>query len=223
MNFMSHGRDVVHDPWRLTGTQLPDLLRARGRRFQVPHDAHPNRGEPNTPRARLAAGIQLHFHEDEWFHQSADFVEICSTLTRLFRSHTPPGTRFRASFFAHICSEMLLDAWLMQEEPAFADRYYASLGAVDGVLLSEIVAEWGHVPKTEILSSWDRFVSSEFLRGYSTDEGCAARANGLFQRIGLPELPAEVRATFPMARRAVYRSAPKLLRRANEAREPRHG
>ena len=213
MNFLSHGRDVLHDPWLLTGTQLPDLLRAPGRRFQVPSDMPAETEDETLAPARLAAGVRLHFHDDDWFHQSSDFIGVCSTLTKLFRSQTPVHTRFRASFFAHVFSEMLLDAWLMEAQPGFADQYYASLRQVDAVMLSEIVSRWVSVSQTEVRSSWERFVSSEFLRAYTTDEGCAERANGLFRRIGLPEIPAEIIATFPEARRSVYRCAPRLLRR----------
>lgn len=214
MNFMSHGKDVLHDPWCLTGTQLPDLLRALERRLRLPHDAvRADLAREDGPRARLAAGVLRHVADDEWFHQSQPFIEICTSLTQLFRIHTPPTTRFRASFLAHILTEMMLDAWLMADEPDFADQYYAALATIDAASLGKFVAHWVPISPPDVTRTWERFVSTQFLRSYTTDDGVAERANGLFRRLGLPEIPAQVITTFPEARVRVYAIAPSLFYR----------
>lgn len=221
MNFLSHGRNALHDPWLLAGTQLPDWLSASDRRSRlvrervlaaVAHDDGPTR--------MLAAGVRAHLDDDVWFHGSAAFFEVNGELTRRIRARFSEDRRLRASFLGHVLLEVLLDAHLMERHSGMIDRYYEVLAQVDGERVRALASAWTTEPPRRLGELIERFRRSEFLRGYASDEGVVLRLDGLLSRVRQPMLPPGFVELLPSARRLVYERADDLLTPPGAASTP---
>ncbi|MEM8884814.1 MAG: hypothetical protein AAGD14_12145 [Planctomycetota bacterium] len=206
MNYLAHGHRHLDDPWFVAGTALPDWLAASDRRSRL----RPERIRDDGP---LARGVQQHVEDDAWFHATEAFQRSEVELTALVKSVHADEPRQRSWFFGHILVELLLDAWLMEQDSTLLDRYF---DALDEVAADRVVSQaepWLTQPPSRLHAFIDLFRTHRFLDGYRTDEGLLARLNGVAGRVGLPTL---VPATLPLlseARRLVYDRAPELLTR----------
>ncbi|MEN8149876.1 MAG: hypothetical protein ABFS86_08640, partial [Planctomycetota bacterium] len=138
MNYVAHARDVLDRPWVLAGTVLPDWVRivdagARLRPWMVDGAA----AAPGSPRALLHEGLARHFVDDAWFHDTAAFRETTAAIAALIRARHAdrPDRRMRASFYAHVLLEMLLDAWLIESRPGVAEAFADAVLSLDRATL----------------------------------------------------------------------------------------
>jgi hypothetical protein len=205
LNYLAHGYRFLDRPRFVAGTALPDWLGAADRRSRL-------RGAAVEGVAgELAAGVRQHLADDTWFHATAAFQRSEGELTELVRGANRDEPRQRAWFFGHVLVEMLLDAWLMEEDPRRLDDYYEALAQVG---IDSLVAEatpWLTRPPERLHRFVGIFLSSRFLEGYRTDEGVLERMNGVARRVGLPSLSADTLSVLPEARRIVYGRATDLL------------
>jgi hypothetical protein len=195
VNYFAHGRALLARPLALAGAARPDWLaacdrRARLRRARVPADG----GE-------IAAGVLRHLDDDAWFHTAPAFLASSAEITARLRAAAPDEPTFRAGFWGHVLTEILLDAALMQEEPGALDRYYAALDRVDARTIVRAAAGWTTQPPRRLDAFIDLFRRARFLYGYATDRGLRARLDGLARRVGLPPLPVAAVALLPALRR----------------------
>ena len=68
------------DPYRLAGTAVPDWIRVSDRRSRL-KTARLRADATDQREAALASGIQRHFDDDRWFHQTSAFQELSDELT----------------------------------------------------------------------------------------------------------------------------------------------
>jgi hypothetical protein len=201
MNYFSHGRRFLHDPYLLAGTAVPDWLNVVDRRIRArSKSALPFVADENTVLAAVARGIVQHHHDDQWFHQTRAFAELSLQFTLAIRDQLPDDDGFRPSFLGHILVELLLDAILIEEQSSQLDEYYASLEKVEPGAVAEAVSTiTGHdVQALSVLIP--RFSAERFLCDYLDDGKLLTRLNHVMRRVGLPVLPESLVELFPSAR-----------------------
>jgi len=217
MNYFTHGRPFLADPYRVAGTAVPDWLnvvnraaKARSRRAQLLVE-HAN------PRwAAVARGIVQHHHDDHWFHQTPAFAELSLQFTVELRSLLPePG--FRPSFLGHILVELMLDAALIEQAPEQLDAYYAALEAVDADEVSRAVHEVATQSAGLLAIFIHRFCGERFLYDYLDDRKLLRRLNHVMRRVKLEPLPESLSTYLPSVRERVRTRQQELLREPDVA------
>lgn len=211
MNYFAHGMRFVDRPWFLAGTALPDWLSLVNRRVRLrPKTLAPWADGSTTVEAELAAGALQHLEDDRWFHKTLAFAEATARLTKLFRDYLGPGDNFRCGLIAHITTELILDAILIEKYPQRLEAYYDVLGQLDAKRLAQAVTRLAGVPVD--MAPWlPRFCETQFLRDYADSGRLAFRLNQVLRRIKLEPLPAGIEGPLTTARGIVTQYAPGLL------------
>jgi hypothetical protein len=212
MNYLAHGWRFAKQPYVLAGTAVPDWLsvvdrkmRARGKTAALyVEDADEN-------LASLARGIVQHHHDDAWFHQTTAFNELSLAFTTQIRDVLPTDDGFRPSFLGHILVELLLDSTLSEEEPARLDNYYAALSHSDPVFLQTAINRLSTRQSEKIVYLVTRFLQERFLYDYLEDGKLLVRLNHVMRRVGLPQLPGDLKMLFPAMRDTVRSRRHELL------------
>ena len=212
MNYFAHGRHFVDEPYFLAGTALPDWLNVVNRRVRLrPKHIEPHLEDDEPRLAALARGVQRHHEDDTWFHVTATFTELSWELTDRARKALPHDEGFRPSFLGHILVEILLDAELIEENPAQLEAYYAAVDALDPQAVEQLVSCMAGRPVERIAQMLPLFSQERFLSDYSDDDKLGYRLNQVMRRVGLPELPVGFREVLSDARVLVRQSRDELL------------
>jgi hypothetical protein len=212
MNYFAHGRPFVDDPYFLAGTAVPDWLNVVDRRARVRSvQARLHVDSPDPRVARLAAGIVQHVEDDQWFHGTRAFAELSLELCQLFRERLPADDGFRPHFLGHILVEILLDAALIEENPARLDAYYAAIDGLDPHEVERSVATIGGAPVANLATFVGLFARERFLSDYADDAKLLFRLNQVMRRVGLSVLPAATVNVLAQARAMVTPRAQELL------------
>lgn len=212
MNYLAHGIASLDDPYQTAGVAVPDWLGMTRPRLRCRSRHAAPLVDDDDPRvAALARGVCRHHAEDDWFHQSPAFGELSIDFSRRVRRATGDADGMRPGFLGHILVELLLDAELMEQDPACADRYYSALAEVDADAVADMVGQMIGADATPLAGLIERFRQVRFLYDYLDDEGLTFRLNQVMRRVNLCELPASFAAVLPPARRLVHRHAEALL------------
>ncbi len=212
MNYFSHGRRFLSDPYFVAGTAVPDWLRVVDRQNRVRgKHAEPLSLAEHGPNASVARGILQHLHDDRWFHGTRVFAELSLDFSRRIRELLGPDDSFRPSFVGHILVELLLDATLDAEEPGLLDRYYATIEAVDPDRVAAAVSLIANRPAPTLSLMIRRFCEVRFLYDYAEDGKLLWRLNMVMRRVGLPDLPQAFCGLLPEARQVVRLRKTELL------------
>ena len=105
----------------------------------------------------------------------------------------------------------MLDATLIEDQPALLDEYYAALETIDGAVVQTAVNRMAAKPTERLATMLPRFISERFLYDYGDDVKLLLRLNQVMRRVGLPALPASLASIFPLARRLVRQRQAELL------------
>lgn len=212
MNYLAHGIRFLDAPYLLAGTAVPDWLSVVDRKVRVRSPAAAQLlHDPDDATRQLAAGIVQHLDDDRWFHDSRVFAETNLQFAVELRDCLPGDEGFRPSFLGHIVIEILLDATLMQRDPASVDRYYEALGEVSAAKVQQVVNRIARVP-TEELQWWiERFREVRFLYDYLDDDKLLFRLEQVMRRVGLPPLGQQLSNWLPSARAIVAERCDQLL------------
>lgn len=217
MNYFTHGRRFLDDPYLLAGTAVPDWLsvvdrkvRARSKGAKLLH------GDDDPRAAALARGIVQHHHDDDWFHRTRAFAELSLRFTGEIREALAraPGAAddgLRPSFLGHILVELLLDAALVEEEPDALHEYYDALEQVDPLIVQQTVNRIAKSPTDRLAEFIDLFRAHRFLFDYREDDKLLFRLNQVMRRVKLPALPAALAELFSNFRAAVRTRRHELL------------
>ncbi len=209
MNYLAHGKDVLHDPYLLAGTALPDWVQVLDRKSRL-SDLPPSPWEAATkPLDALVAGVRKHHEDDLWFHRHPEFQRLVTEIRRDLRQNASP--KFRAGFVAHLLVELLLDASLQEKDAELAKTYYASLRQVDLALIEQGVELLFGKPLPELPRLVNRFLDEQFLLDYRSDEGLEFRVSMVLRRLRLDPLPSDFRSKLPAIRESVDQSSSRLL------------
>lgn len=212
MNYLAHGYRFTNEPYFLAGTAAPDWLSVIDRKMRLRSKHAAQFVEDADPHlAALARGIVQHHRDDEWFHQTTAFNELNLKFAVALRDALPADDGFRPSFLGHILVELLLDAVLIEEEPARLDRYYAALAAVEADTVQTIINHLATRTSDRIGMLIPRFVAERFLADYADDGRLLVRLNHVMRRVNLPQLLPEIAELFPAMRQQVQRRRSELL------------
>ena len=204
MNYFAHGIRFLDQPHFLAGTAVPDWLAVVDRRVRLrPRRVAPFAGEPGDLIGQIAAGVLQHANDDLWFHRTRGFVETTNLVTNLLRRHLDGDPRYRTGFLGHICTELLLDAVLIEQRPQLLDRYYAALGCVDPLAVQNAVNRMAREATSRLAPFIPLFVQEQILRDYADPQRLLFRLNQVMRRIKLEPLPAEIEPVLVEAREAV--------------------
>jgi hypothetical protein len=174
MNFLSHEFILAPDSTSITrvGALLPDLWALLPKRPLPLAVIRALRASAEPQGGELADGIESHMRADAVFHGHPEFERRTSQAARDLAAAIP-ALRW-AHLAAHVVVEMLLDRWLIEQDPALLDRHYAALDAPSIELACGLTFAQGE-QRTVMRQILDRYVSSAFLREYATDRGIVGR------------------------------------------------
>ena len=211
MNYLAHGYRYTDRPYVLAGTALPDWLRASDGRYRFRPGVLPPGREDGSPLAELSRGIARHLRDDVLFHRAHAFEATVTTITARLRSRFPDRPYLRAHFLAHLLTELLLDATLVEQNPGILERYYDALERVELEAVEQIVVgAFGQSPP-RFLDRVKRFRRERFIEDYQRDEGLLRRIEQVVARVGLPPLPEGLQDVLGPARAIVADRADGLL------------
>lgn len=212
MNFFAHGRVFLDRPYFLAGTAVPDWLNVVDRRVRARSKlAEPFTNHPNANVAQLAQGIVQHHIDDSWFHQTRAFTELCLEFTVRIRDWQTDDAGLRPMFLGHILVELLLDAYLIAQDPPQLDRYYEAVAEVDPQLVARTITQMTSKPVDLLPVLLPRFIHERFLYDYADDAKLTMRLNQVMKRVKLPKIPDGFVDLIPQARRDVAEHAHELL------------
>jgi hypothetical protein len=212
MNYFGHGRHVVEDPYRLAGTAVPDWLSVVNRRVRARKKLARQFVDAADPAlAAVACGIVQHHHDDDWFHRTRAFAELSWQFTAALRDLLPEDDGFRPSFLGHILVEILLDAALIEEDPARLDAYYDALESLAPERVSRCVRHMTTGDAEALPEMIRLFCSERFLYDYGDDAPLLKRLNHVLRRVRLSPVPDSLLAFLPAARQGVRQRRDELL------------
>lgn len=189
MNFFTHARRFLHDPYFVAGTAVPDWLGVLDRRVRARSSAAETLLDDPDPRVvSIAQGIIQHHFDDGWFHQTESFYRLTGRLARKVREQFPFDSSMRAGFVGHVIVELLLDDVLIQVNPTILDYYYDLFERIDPALVESTVTRISRYPADRLSQLIPRFVTERFLYDYKTDERLLWRMNHVLKRVGLEPL-----------------------------------
>ena len=196
MNYLAHGIAFLDQPEFMAGTAIPDWLSVADRPVRVRsrlveqflYQQHSTGVELSEAVCQIALGARQHLLDDEWFHGQRAFVEVSTQLGKHFREVFGPDDNFRAGFLGHIVTEMLLDRWLMKQQPELLERYYKQLAQIDAAVIEETVNAIATRPTNRLANLIERFVEERFLFDYLSYQKMLFRLNQVMRRVKLPEL-----------------------------------
>jgi hypothetical protein len=202
----------VDRPYFLAGTALPDWLSVVDRRVRLrARSVKPFADGTGEPAAELAAGVSQHLDDDAWFHKTASFAVASAELTVLFRDALPADDGHRPAFLGHILTEMLLDAVLIDRDPAALSAYYAAFDMLDAGFVEDAVNRMAPQTTDFLHGFIALFVQERFLADYRDPNRLLVRLNQIMRRVKLNPLPASFGAALETARAIVTRHAAGLL------------
>ncbi len=201
MNYFAHGCGLVDQPYCLVGTLLPDWLRVIDRSLRVKRkQALPFLTDPDRALADLAAGIVRHHEDDDRFHRGRVFQQLLWELTVQIRNQLDQDSGHRPHFLAHLLIELLLDAALIESEPARLAQYYAAVAEVDARQLALHLQRMRRYPFPDLKPWLDRFCGERFLYDYLDDGKLLYRVNRVLVRVTLPPVPSSFVSMVPQLR-----------------------
>lgn len=200
MNFLSHGIPYLNEPLVVVGTALPDWLSVVNRRVRARRRlAEPFLQADDEMLRLVATGIVQHHIDDHWFHGTRAFAETNLQFALELRERLPGDEGFRPTFVGHIVIEMILDGLWIQDDPAWGDRYYASLQPLDPAAIARCLERITGVPVTGLAEVMERFLAARFLYDYQQADTLLMRLNQVMRRVKLAELPPAVGQWLPRA------------------------
>ena len=144
--------------------------------------------------------------------------EVTGGITAVIREQHAdrPDRRMRASFYAHILLEMLLDGWILETRPGVSTQFSDAVLSLDPEVL---VAETDRVsprPVTGLGDIVERFRNPAILAGYGNDREVARRLGVMGKRVRQPDLPADFESIVSEARPLVASRASDLVRHPSD-------
>lgn len=131
MNYLSHYflDQQSEDPYLILGTVLPDLFRVGDRKRRMP-EASPDLFSQPSHKA-LQTGINKHHLVDRLFHNALFFHKYSKAISKELREVGLEGMPRFQHFYGHILLEILIDKWLLTENPVLVQDFYDLLNRVD--------------------------------------------------------------------------------------------
>ncbi|MDG2012056.1 MAG: hypothetical protein P8J33_01030 [Pirellulaceae bacterium] len=213
MNCFSHAyRFLDRDPHFIVGTCVPDWLSMVARKTRAREKfAAKFVDSAKFDLGQLAAGIVRHHQDDYWFHEKREFVETNLQFAIELRELLGADAGFRPHLAGHILIEMLLDAYLTEQDRSQLDDYYRKVESVDPSFVQKSINQMAGIPTDRIEAFLPRYLKEAYLYDYVDDQRTRYRLNRVLHSVKLAELPESFLEWLPTARERVYKLAPKML------------
>jgi hypothetical protein len=219
MNYFSHARRYLNDPYFAVGTAVPDWLSVLDRKVRARSTSAAKLLKDEDARVvAICGGIIQHHHDDAWFHQTEIFLTLNAKFAQQLRKLLEGDVSMRPSFVGHIAIELLLDDALVQSNTRELDRYYEIFSQVDAVLVEQTINRISPRPAHRLAELVQRFSMDQFLYDYSADGRLLMRVNHVLKRVGLEALPSTIEDWMRRARLEVQENMQELL--AGESTTP---
>jgi hypothetical protein len=213
VNYLAHAYRYLDRPLFAAGTALPDWMNYVNRKNRPRRKyAESVLLDPDPLIAQFAAGVIQHHDDDHWFHGQLSFVQLSTQFAVELRKLLEAGLGHQAGFVGHITVELLLDASLIERDPALLDRYYRFLDELDAQLVQTAANRILRNSEERLVQLIPRFSKERFIADYVNDQGMQYRLGGVMKRVGLPPLP-DITAWLYSARQRVYAETDALLPR----------
>lgn len=181
MNFLAHHFFYATDnPHHNAGLILPDWSRSAEGKRKLEWDS----STEHKPFMALWEGCKKHYEADGWFHDCQYFIESTALIEKDLALLQEDGLLLtqRKWFLAHILSEVLLDRLIMEKHPLALDIFYKDLNAVPFTDIESFLLQAGKDNMGRFPQGHAGFLSSEFLRFYSSYDGLTESLNRVVQR-----------------------------------------
>jgi len=213
MNYLAHGFRFLDDSLYVAGTAVPDWLRVAVPRIRARSRLVQARIEVNEDKKflQLCHGIMQHHSDDEVFHASIVFQDLCEDLAICFRKLMPDRYDHRPGLLGHIVTELLLDNELSRRDPTLLPRYYKTLETVDASWVQDSVNTITCRPTGRLAEFIKIFCDIKFLYDYADNERLMMRLNQVIKRAQLDAIDATVFPVFDYGRQLMEKRVDDLL------------
>lgn len=220
MNYLAHGYRFLDNPLMMAGTAVPDWLRVAAPRIRararIIREAMP--GCDDEEQLQLFHGILQHHADDDRFHSSVVFQELCEDLAQRFRKLMPDRYDHRPGLLGHIVTELLLDSELARRDATLLPRYYETMASLDAAWIQQILNAVLYRPAERLAEFIDMFCNIEFLYDYADNDRLMLRLNQVIQRAQLEPMQENVFPVFNHGRMLLEQRADELLQSCGIAR-----
>lgn len=174
----------MSDPYYVTGLILPDLWKGFSRVYNKRLRDTTKSITVDFSHASLKLGIGRHIAIDRIFHSSAGFNQSVATITEIFRDLGPPDFKRRASFCAHVLYELLLDRFIILDDPALTPSFYKLLDRIDHDQLVHYLNITGYGAGADgFLSVFHDFRQERYAFKYADNSGMAYALEEIFGNV----------------------------------------
>ncbi len=174
--------------------------------------------ELTSEQEQLCLGILQHHADDDLFHNNPTFItlnhELAANLRRLLEEQSiidESDSSMRVHFIAHVAIELLLDAHLIEWNPAKIAEYYRVIDGLNVDIVGRTIESVLQRPIEKLPMIIRRFAVERFLYDYLDDVRMLRRLNQVMKRVGLPQLPTETTRWLRESRSRVNRHADAML------------
>ncbi len=189
MNFIAHFAiasrilsPALPTPLYVMANALPDLLPLAALRIRL-RPATLETAPRFTPEDNtITAGARMHLLTDEVFHKTSAFALAAEEVGQLVRWAGFAAMRARRFFLAHVLTELALDAFLIRQQPALVDTFYACCVKADAAQITRWAEAVTCRPLPALPQTLARFADFQYLRYYADDAGVAEGFNRLCAR-----------------------------------------
>jgi len=213
MNYLAHGYRFLDDPLYVAGTAIPDWLRVAAPRIRARARLveAAMADSSDDEHLRLCRGMMQHHSDDDMFHTSVVFQQMCEELALLFRRLMPDRYDHRPGLLGHIVTELLLDSELARRDSTLLPRYYRTLDMVDSDWVQQVVNTIVYKPAIRLAEFINIFREIEFLYDYADNGRLMMRLNQVLGRAKLEPIRQEVFPVFDHGRRMLQDRVGELL------------
>lgn len=168
MNFLSHYyfERFSGTSERVVGSILPDLLK----NVDKDYNFHPHRFEErlwsSIDTFEIDTGWKRHVEVDRLFHGSLFFIDHNHRLRKIL-DPILADLPIRASFFAHIAIELVLDHLLIRDEAINVGRLYEHLVAANQQAIRKYLFVIGLQDATRFMSFYQQFIEWRYIFDYA--------------------------------------------------------
>lgn len=165
----------------LFGNSMPDLASGFTKWFHQKLSG--SQESLNFSELELMNGIKAHFEDDKQFHAQPDFQNLCSQLTHTMLVKQLDRSSLRLSVLSHLLVEVLLDRWLMEQNPTLPEKFYEMLENVEMASVENCFQKYQlqHV-FVEAAQKRERFLQHRFLFQLAESEQVAKGVCNLYTR-----------------------------------------
>jgi hypothetical protein len=204
LNYFAHGFRFLDEPYFLAGTALPDWMGVVDRKHRLP----PNlvrawQGDADPRMASFAAGILQHHEDDESFHTGPAFAALQVRFAKWIKETDPAASDLAKYLLAHIVPELMLDAFIIEQDPSKLESYYEAVFSLDGSVISGMIARMSGKEPESLERFLQVFHRERFLADYGDDERLCFRLTQILSRVGWGPLPRGFASLVPSMREAV--------------------